>query len=89
MSAAETIKLLRLQLEMAQEAEKNNVPYFAMEEMAAVQNSLEKLSDKNIQSERKILLKEVLKARIINAKKLKISDAALSEQLQKLTSDKF
>ncbi len=89
LSAAQSIKVFRLQLEMAQEAEKNNVPYFAMEEMAAVQNSLEKLTDKNTQSERKILLKDVLKARIINAKKLKISDSALSEQLNKLTSGKF
>ncbi len=82
LSAEETVKVLRLRLEMAQIAEKNNVPNFATQELA----ELNAAATKN--AEAKALLPDILKAQIANAKKLKLSDTILKEQLQKLQSEK-
>ncbi len=82
LTGEQSVKIFRLQLEMAQEAEKNNVPNFATQRLAKLYSEAEKVP------EAKKLLPEILKAQIANAKKLNISDSKLKEQLQKLQAEK-
>ncbi|MBU6452895.1 MAG: hypothetical protein KGS72_14005 [Cyanobacteria bacterium REEB67] len=92
LSEQEKLNILRLRLEMAQEASKRNVPAFSRTELAEAHQELELApvtADKNLQAERQQLLKDILTARIANSKTLGVSDVdSLRDQLAKLKSTK-
>lgn len=88
LSNDERIKVIKLRIEAAQEAEKNNVPYYAMGQLAEAHASADKLKEQSIKRTKISLLKDILKAQISNAKKLCASDATFKTQLQELESAK-
>jgi hypothetical protein len=92
LSEQEKLNILRLRLEMSQEASKRNVPAFSRAELAETQQELSSASDttdKNLRAQRQQLLKDILTARIANSKTLGIDDVdSLRDQLAKLKSAK-
>lgn len=88
LSNSERLDVLRLRLEMAQEAEKQGVPVFALEELPHVYEETSTIADSSVSSKKKDLLKEILQAQITNAKILKQSDADFELRLQKLENKK-
>lgn len=79
-------QILKLRLQMAQEADRLMVPAFAQIELAKLYDaaSLTKAGSNNDNS----LLRDILKERIANARLLKIDDSVFQEQLQKLQPSK-
>jgi len=81
-SPGEIAKTLRLRLQMAQEADKQMVPAFAQAELAKTYDAACQL--KTSREADKSLLRDILKARIANARMLKVDDSLFQEQLQKI-----
>lgn len=79
LSDEESLKVNRLRLEMAREADKKGVTQFANEELARAQSQAE------AKPERKELLVEILKARLDVYKKLKITNTTpITDKLKSL-----
>lgn len=79
LSDEESLRVNRLRLEMAQEADRKGVTQFANEELTRAQAQAE------VNPERKELLIEILKARLDVYKKLKISNtSAITDKLKSL-----
>lgn len=79
LSDEESLKVNRLRLEMAQEADRKGVTQFANEELSRAQAQAE------VKPERKELLIEILKARLDVYKKLRINNtSAITDRLKSL-----
>lgn len=85
-SNAELERILKLRLQMAQEADKQMVPAFAQVELAKLYDSASASKPNN--SADKSLLRDILRERIANARILKVDDSVFQEQLQKLQPSK-
>ncbi len=86
LSKEEKLKVMRLRLQMAQEADKQKVPAFAQCELKQLQVSAQN-AVLGKQAE-KSLMQDILKARINNAQILKVDDSEFKTQLTKLESGK-
>jgi hypothetical protein len=85
-SESEIETTFKLRLQMAQEADKQMVPAFAQAELAKLYDAASAVNPGS--NLNKSLLRDILKARIANARLLKVDDSALQEQLQKLQTSK-
>ncbi len=79
-------QILKLRLQMAQEADRLMVPAFAQIELAKLYDAAYQMkAGSNTDNS---LLRDILKERIANARLLKIDDSVFQEQLQKLQPSK-
>jgi hypothetical protein len=85
-SASDVPLILKLRLQMAQEADKQMVPTFAQIELAKIYDAAVAMKASNKAD--KSLLRDILQARIANARLLKVDDSAFREQLQQLQASK-
>jgi hypothetical protein len=91
-STQEATNILRLRLEMAKDAEKNKVPYFAAQELDEIELAAGKLPDQTTRTgsnAKNMLLKDILIAKLSNSKILGVTNTtAIEEQLTKLESER-
>jgi hypothetical protein len=85
-SESDLPQILKLRLQMAQEADKQMVPTFAQIELAKIYDAAVAMKAGNRAD--KSLLRDILEACIANARLLKVDDSAFQEQLQKLQASK-
>lgn len=85
-SESEIETTFKLRLQMAEEADKQMVPAFAQAELAKLYDAAYAVNPGS--NLNKSLLRDILKARIANARLLKVDDSAFQEQLQKLQTSK-
>lgn len=78
--------IFKLRLQMAQEADKQMVPAFAQAELMKLYDAVSVMNAGS--NANKPLLRDILKARIANARLLKVDDSVFQEQLQKLQNSK-
>lgn len=78
--------IFKLRLQMAQEADKQMVPAFAQAELMKLNDAVSVMNTGS--NANKPLLRDILKARIANARLLKVDDSVFQEQLQKLQNSK-
>lgn len=81
-SMGEIETILKLRLQMAQEADKQMVPAFAQAELPKIYDGAYLLEAGS--TSRNSLLREILKERIANARILKVDDSIFEEQLKQL-----
>ena len=78
--------ILKLRLQMAQEADKQLVPAFAQAELVKLHDAVHVMNTGS--NPNKSLLRDILRERIANARLLKVDDSVFQEQLQKLQTSK-
>jgi len=87
---ADKLEVLQLRYNMAQEANKQGIPYFALQELGAIQTSLQTKSESSgaksdDSAQRTSLLKDVLNAKMATSKKLGVTDTkCIQDELDKL-----
>jgi hypothetical protein len=87
---ADKLETLQLRYNMAQEANKQGIPYFALQELGSIQTALQTKSENSggkaeDSAKRTRLLKDVLNAKMATSKKLGVTDTkCIQDELDKL-----
>lgn len=87
---ADKLEVLRLRYNMAQEASKQGVPYFALQELGSIQAALQSTTESSgtkgeNSAQHASLLKDVLNAKMAISKKLGVTDTkCIQDELDKL-----